>query len=155
MKPVVEPNRRLLLSIHPKYVEKILSGEKTIELRRRAPRLAAGSPLLIYATVPVKSLVAVSWIEKIVTGPLVLLWQRVRDEAAVSREDFNAYFTGTETGAGICVKNVTRLSSPLPLDELRDRLPGFHPPQSFRYLTDDEVESLDIRELRVRRRIAG
>ena len=74
----------LLLSIHPRYADLILSGEKTVELRRRRPRIKSG-PGLIYATSPRMELVAMFRIEGVISVPLVLLWQAVRDAAGVTQ----------------------------------------------------------------------
>jgi predicted transcriptional regulator len=50
--------RDFLLSIHPTYVEKIVGGMKTVELRRRfAEDVAPGAILLIYSTSPTQALV--------------------------------------------------------------------------------------------------
>lgn len=46
----------IILSIHPEYVEKILAGEKTVELRRLLPRQNV-EKIYIYSTSPVKKIV--------------------------------------------------------------------------------------------------
>jgi predicted transcriptional regulator len=56
-----------VLSIRPTYVERILDGRKTIELRRRFPTSAAcGSSVLVYSTSPVQSLVATASLESVI-----------------------------------------------------------------------------------------
>lgn len=42
--------KTILLSVQPKWVEKILNGEKTIEIRKVAPKLKAPYEVLIYCT---------------------------------------------------------------------------------------------------------
>src|SRR5579864_4429852 len=97
----------LLLSIHPKYVESILAGKKRIELRRRRPRITGG-PALIYATSPRMELVARFEIDSIRRAPLSLLWQLSRNVACVTRDEFDAYFHGLQTGIAIHINAVTR-----------------------------------------------
>jgi predicted transcriptional regulator len=140
-------NSTLLLSIHPKYADAILSGAKRVELRRRRPRINAG-PALIYASSPRMHLIASFWVESIVRAPLRMLWQLVRDAAGVTRAEFNAYFKGLESGVAIRISNVVPLHEPIPLDELRAIWPGFHPPQGFRYLTADEIHRLPTGDIR-------
>ena len=127
----------LLLSIHPRHVDAILSGGKKVELRRRKPSVENG-PGLIYATTPKKELAATFDIQGVTRTPLHLLWQMVRDVACVTRKEFDAYFDGLETGVAIRLGKVEPLHAPISLKALRTHWPGFQPPQGFRYL--DEVE---------------
>ena len=47
-------NKTIILSIHPKHIEKILSGEKRYEYRKRIPLDI--NYLIVYATAPTKKL---------------------------------------------------------------------------------------------------
>ena len=49
-------NKTIILSIHPKHIEKILSGEKRYEYRKRIPLDI--NYLIVYATAPTKKIVA-------------------------------------------------------------------------------------------------
>lgn len=133
----------LLLSIHPKYVDAILLGEKSIELRRRKPRIKSG-PMLIYASSPRMELAAEAWVESVTQAPLNLLWQAVRYEASVSRNEFDAYFNGLELGTALHLKRVRPLADTISLERLRELWQGFHPPQGFRYLREAELEAIGM-----------
>ena len=137
----------LLLSIHPRHVDSILSGTKRVELRRRKPRIACGTAL-IYATSPRKQLVASFQISSVVRAPLGLLWQSVREVAGVSRREFDTYFKGLQSGVAIRIADVTEFRMPIPLSELRVAMRGFNPPQGFCYLDSAETRILNITELR-------
>jgi predicted transcriptional regulator len=52
------PDRVMMLSIHPRHVEKILDSSKTVELRRTRPAVSPGQPVAISGTVPSAALVA-------------------------------------------------------------------------------------------------
>lgn len=45
-------SKAVMLSIHPKWVEKIANGEKTIEVRKTRPKLATQFKVYIYCTLP-------------------------------------------------------------------------------------------------------
>ena len=139
--------KTLLLSIRPRFVEQILEGKKTVELRRLRPRILPGQPLLIYCTVPVKALSAVAWTSGVLVAPPVLLWQQTRSIAGVSREEFDAYFAGAKAAFGLQLSSKLAIRKPVPLSTLKQLIPGFHPPQSFRYLTADQVAGLPVPEL--------
>ena len=57
--------RVLLLSLKPRYADAILSGAKTIELRRTRPNIKVPALALIYSTSPVRSLVGSCCVESI------------------------------------------------------------------------------------------
>lgn len=133
----------LLLSIHPRFVDAILAGEKTVELRRRRPRIDAG-PALIYATSPRMELVASFRVAAVVRAPLGKLWQSVRNVAGVTRREFDAYFHGLEFGVSIVVADVAAFREPVALDDLRQVWTDFHPPQGFRYLEWANVAKLGL-----------
>lgn len=128
----------LLLSIHPRFVDAILNGTKQVELRRRRPRVSDGRAL-IYATAPRMELVASFQVASLVQGPLDLLWRSVRKTAGISRLEFDAYFSGLETGVAIGIGGITRLPTPIPLRELRRIWAGFQPPQGFRYVDWSQI----------------
>lgn len=133
----------LLLSIHPRHVKAILSGDKRVELRRRRPRISQGEAL-IYSTAPQMELVATFQIQSVARQPLKLLWQSVRDIAGISRQQFDDYFCGVDAGVSIRIADVKELRRPISLNELRDAWPGFQPPQGFLYLDHAEIARLGI-----------
>ena len=50
--------RKILLSIKPRYVEQILAGRKQVEYRKRIPQEDGVRQVLIYASHPLKKVVA-------------------------------------------------------------------------------------------------
>jgi len=123
----------LLLSIHPKHVDAILSGTKQVELRRRKPHIQSG-PALIYATSPRMELAARVHVTSVVRAPLGMLWRSVREVAGVSRREFYDYLAGLDSGVAIWLSDVKPIRSPIPLSKLRTIWQGFQPPQGFCYL---------------------
>ena len=56
----------IILSIHPSHIEKILSGEKLYEYRKRIPTDIRH--IVVYATAPIKMIVALIEIDSILKG---------------------------------------------------------------------------------------
>jgi predicted transcriptional regulator len=133
----------LLLSIHPRFAEAIFDGTKKVELRRRAPKLMAGDEVVVYATVPTAAVLGKFTVKSVDSSELRDLWQLTRKVASVSSLEFDAYFDGLDRGVGIWIANTQRYSSTVSLTELRNSIPGFHPPQGFRYLSADEVKIIE------------
>lgn len=125
--------RDILLSIKPVYVEKILTGIKTVELRRKFPDTSIGATILIYSTSPVQAIVGYARIKAVLKMPVSEIWSDFEESACIGKEDFDAYFQGLDSGYVIQLEDVTALEQQMPASELRNTF-GFVPPQSFRYL---------------------
>lgn len=124
--------RALLISLRPRFAEAILDGTKTVELRRRAPRLPTGALVVLYATSPVRAIVGWARVESIVSEALDDLWLQHGHHAGVSRMEFMRYFRDLSAGKGLLLRSPQRADTPMALRELR-RL-GVRPPQSWQYL---------------------
>ena len=134
--------RDVVFSIKPDYCDKIVSGAKTVELRRRFPMsVPEGTTALIYATSPTRALLGIAEIGEVYRRPPEEIWQAFAHRACISRKDFDIYFSGVECGYAIELKHARRLRRTLTLSELRERF-NFEPPQSFLYATSQMREAL-------------
>ena len=124
----------LLLSIRPEHADKILGGEKTVELRRRRPRLGPGSPVIVYVSSPVQSVVASLIVDCVIAAAPRRLWRACAKACGLTRAEFNAYFSGAKVGFGIVIRQVARWRNPVSLEQIRDLCPTFCPPQGYYYL---------------------
>ena len=68
------------------------------------------------------------------------LWNYVNKESGLKKSEFHEYFTGVSTGYAIFMQNVQKFNQPIKLSRLQQEWDGFHPPQSYRYLTIEEVD---------------
>ncbi|MEM9214424.1 MAG: ASCH domain-containing protein [Cyanobacteria bacterium P01_F01_bin.150] len=130
----------LLVSIHPKYVEKIFHGDKKVELRRQKPRVDRGDLMIIYSSSPDKVLKGFAKVEKVIQKPVLELWRDVRGCSGISYSEFRSYYKGTRLGCGIFLSHVYLFDYPVSLTEIRKSWVGFHPPQNYRYLKNIEIE---------------
>jgi predicted transcriptional regulator len=134
--------RALLVSVKPVYAELLLSGEKTVELRRIKPLAHVGCDVLLYASSPTMEMVGTARVEAIDVGDPDTIWHRHGPATGVDRDSFDAYYQGAETAVAITLSDMRRLRSAVPLAELRRRISGFQPPQSFRYLGSAEAAAV-------------
>ena len=140
--PPEAARRDLVLSIKPEYSTKIVSGQKTVELRRRfTANVQPGAIVLIYESSPTRALIGLASIAEVLHGPTNTIWKRFADEACIGRNDFDSYFAGTKTGFAIRLRGARRLKRALELQELRSRF-QFEPPQSFQYASPKLREAL-------------
>ena len=124
----------ILISLHPRHCDNLVSGRKTVELRRRKMAVQPGTRVWIYSTHPRARVEACAIVEGLFSGSHDELWNTFGDKVAVSRCEFDHYFAGTADAHAIVLREVTPLKRSIKLKELRRRLAGFHPPQFFKRL---------------------
>jgi predicted transcriptional regulator len=141
------PTHIMLLSIKPQYAAKIFSGQKTVELRRIRTRLNTGDLVLVYVSSPEKALFGTFEVESIshleleeLPKDLNKFWKEVKDKAGITPQEFETYYQGASLVVGIYLKNVKPLAVPIHLEKLRGKIPQFKPPQSYRYLNENEMK---------------
>ena len=135
----------ILLSIRPQYAKKILQGYKCVELRRVCPKyIQKDSLVFMYVSSPVQAVKGAFRVDCVIRKPLDELWDIVKDQAGISRQDFDLYYTGISHGSGICFTEVWKFANPIKLQELKKQVSGFCPPQGFRYVTENELISTQI-----------
>ncbi|MCO7125158.1 ASCH domain-containing protein [Sporolactobacillus shoreicorticis] len=121
--------RSIILSIHPSFVDKILSGEKRFEFRKV---LAKKKPqrLVIYSTSPISSVVAEADIEDILVDTPDNLWDKTSNYAGVDKIFFNEYFKNRQQGIAYQLTNITQYENPKSLKDYGLQ----NAPQSFVYI---------------------
>lgn len=135
-------NRALFLSLRPRFAEMLLQRTKTVELRRVRPAIRRGSRVLLYATSPTCALVGTGVVNMIDVAAHEAIWQTHGRFTGLERDEFDRYFSGSPAAVAISLDEVQRLADPVPLSDLRRDRDWFRPPQSFRYLDDEQMASL-------------
>lgn len=126
--------QHILISLEPRHAQSMLSGNKSIELRRRAIGVEPGSIIWIYSKRPCGEVVAFVEVVAIHSAPLQSIWRRYGARAAITREEFFEYFSSRAVAHAIEVHNVKRLKNPVTLERLRMVEDDFRPPQFFKRL---------------------
>lgn len=134
-------DRLMLLSIRPRHVVHILSGLKTVELRRSRPGILPGQPVAIYSTTPQAAVVALCRVSLVESGAPAAIWRRIGQQSGVRRTEFNDYFGGSKIAVALHLTDVEALADPVSLADLRLSGP-FQPPQTWHFLDKDRVNSL-------------
>ena len=133
----------IILSIHPKHIAKILSGEKCYEYRKKIPTDI--EYLVVYATSPIKKVVAIIEIDTVLRDSAQKIWEHTQKHAGVSYEFLMHYFNDAEDAYAIKFKNIHQLSTPMDITMIEDIKSA---PQSYQYVHEsiaDLCEKLDIK----------
>ena len=123
--------KHVIISIKPKYVEKILNKQKLIEFRKQIWKENV-SGFFIYCSAPIKKIVAYVEIERIDEDTPHNLWRKYKEIGGINEKEFFEYFKNKAKAYGILMKNVHLIEPICPYQKLNN----FHPPQSFMYLPD-------------------
>lgn len=136
-------NNILLVSIHPKYAKKIIEGKKTVELRKVAPKqVQPGNFMLIYVTSPIKEIWGVCRIARIHEEEPSKLWSRLGHLTGISHKEFDEYYRYKTNGFGIEIVDFKTVQpKSIDLDDLRELIPGFSPPQTYSYVDYELLQS--------------
>lgn len=128
-------NSGVLLSVKSVYAELLISGCKTVELRRKFPQdLPKGTEIYIYASGSLKKIIGKCEIQKIEKLKIKELWKKCADSAMISWDDFENYFNDCEFGFAIYVSKPLRFENTLRLTEFKSNLTDNRPPQSYCYI---------------------
>ncbi|MFN4023410.1 MAG: hypothetical protein ACK4MQ_01140 [Hyphomonas sp.] len=140
--------KSILLSVQPEFVEKIFSGQKRIELRRRFIRDASDIDyLFIYCTAPISAIVGSAIIERVEELTIEKIVDERDQYTGIDRERATNYFDGLETGFAIWLSSVQKLKENICMDEL-PALGVKRPPQSYSYVSTNVIcKHLDHEDL--------
>jgi predicted transcriptional regulator len=130
----------VLVSVHPEFVEEILTGRKRVEFRRRWPKQASGVAL-IYATAPAKSLAALVEVVEVARQSKTQLWELAKElGGGVTRQVLFDYLDGMSKGVALKLGRRISFGKGMPPSDVFGA--SFCPPQSFRYLKPSEIANL-------------
>lgn len=119
----------LIISIKPQFVEKILSGEKRYEFRRRIYKKEVDK-IYIYKTLPDAKIVAYFKPGKIIKDTPENLWENLKDVSGTTEESLMAYFHDKTEAYAIEITDLVILETPLVPE-------GIQAPQSYKYIDYD------------------
>lgn len=120
---------RMLLSIKPEYVKKILSGKKKFEYRKFHCRDDVNT-VIIYSTAPEKKVVAEVELLDIVEGDLEYVWQMTKNEGGILKRSYREYYKDREIATAYHLGKVTIYDIPKQLSDFGLN----YTPQSFAYV---------------------
>ena len=144
----------LLISIHPRHVEKILAGEKLVELRKRTFPSDPARRVWLYSTSPDRSVRGVVFVTEVAKASPATIWRKYGKKVGVAREEFDAYYAGSETAYALSLHNPRRLKADIGLEALKASS-RFFIPQYYRHIEHESpaftlfvpaIESLEENE---------
>jgi len=122
----------VLLSIKPKFVERIIQGEKKFEFRKSVFS-SAPDKIYIYSSSPEKAIIGYFKADEIIKDNPGNLWTICNEYAGIEESEFFQYFSGKEIGYAIKIGDLEIFDEPInPYDVIEN----FTPPQSYYYIDE-------------------
>lgn len=128
----------LFISVKPEFADKIIAKEKCIELRKIKPHVKPGDYVIIYASSPVKCVVGFGKIKQIIEMSPIEMWKQHSTNLGIDKMRFDEYYTNRHKAIGIEIETIKSVS-PISLESIRTIDPHFHPPQVYRYVTNEQI----------------
>lgn len=121
--------KKIVISINPQYVEKIISGEKKFEYRTKAAKQDINK-IIIYETKPIKKIVAEVEILDVVIASPEELWNQTKEYSGITKNFFDEYFKGKTVAYAYKLGKVKVYERPKSLLDFGLKMA----PQSFAYV---------------------
>lgn len=125
------PSTITIMSINAPYAQRILSGEKQIELRRTPVRLPPGMVVLIYHPQPMQAILGSFSVGSVISDTPDAIWEQYASECGIDEASYRTYFGDSMRAYAIVVRNARKWDKPLSLEQLRGSWPAFTPPQRY------------------------
>ena len=127
---------KILLSIKPQYVEKIISGEKKYEFRKKEFKRKNIDTIVVYSSGNIRKLVGEIKFKTILSDTPSLLWQKTHAKSGMTEESFMRYYKNKDIAYAIVIDAFLPYKTYMDID---DKYPGVKPPQSYRYIDEADL----------------
>ena len=134
----------LLVSMKPRYAERVLSGSKLVEIRRKFSERWIGCKVVLYSSSPQQALVGEATVCSVTTGTPEAIWARFHAGLGCTRDEFSAYVGQAAAISAIELNDVFPYKEPISLSQITYLLglqADLKPPQSYCHLRLDKNHS--------------
>jgi predicted transcriptional regulator len=132
----------LLVSMKPKYAERILTGSKLVEIRKKFSNRWVGCKAILYSSSPQKALVGEATVRSVTSGTPADIWSRFQATSGCTFDEFSAYVGSAKQVSAIELDEVFPYKEPISLAQISHLLgEDLRPPQSYCDLKLDDKQS--------------
>lgn len=126
---------KILLSVKPQYVEKIISGEKRYEFRKKEFKRRDIDKIVVYSSGNVKKLVGEIKFKRILSDTPYKIWQKTHAQSGMTEESFMRYYMNKDKAYAIVIDSFRPYKEPI---DIIAKYPGVKAPQSYRYIDESD-----------------
>ena len=130
--------KTLLISLHPRHSQNMLSSRKTIELRKKFPQDI--KRVFFYETTPTQAIVGCFAVKETRLYKSIE-WCSFSSDLCLTHDEIKSYLKDKE-GIGVFIENVQRTWW-VNLEKMKEA--GINPPQNYIYFSDEMIEKLGVK----------
>jgi len=124
---------KLVMSMHPKYADRIFSRRKQVEFRKKFSLKWRGCKAVVYGTQPLGALMGEVTMRNITCDTPQNLWNNFGEMSGCSQQEFSSYVGSSSSVYAIELSDVMPYISPIGLAHISHLInEDLRPPQSFR-----------------------
>lgn len=127
----MDNSNQLLISLEERHANNILSGKKTVELRRRKMHVEEGAIVWLYVKTPIAAVVGYAEVSDHQYAAPSTIWRKLGGVTGLHYKEFKSYFADSTKAFALGLKNPRALETPIKLTELRELSQNFQPPQFY------------------------
>lgn len=137
------PLNGIVMSIRPNYSDKIMDGDKFIEIRTKFNSKWKNHKVTIYSSSPRKELVGYATIKDVIEENPEIVWSSYSTYLGCTRDEFDNYTKGSNKVYAIFLGEVKRFYNNLSLGYLSNFFEkDIRPPQSYASVKDTEWKNV-------------
>lgn len=140
----------LLMSIRPYFANRIIHGDKVVEIRKKFNHKWSKRRVTLYSSHPTKSVIGYAIINSVVSNSPDKIWETFGHQLGCTKSEFDNYTSGLSKVYAIQLAEVKPYLSPMPLSQLSWFLnESLVPPQSYSSLKSNRswLNAISIADL--------
>jgi predicted transcriptional regulator len=123
---------KILLSMRPRYAERVFARTKQVEIRKKFSRRWQGRQAVVYGTQPLGALMGEVTMSEITVGPPTEIWERYGSRVGCTYEELRDYVGSSAEVYAIELANANPYTAPVGIAQISHLInEDLHPPQSF------------------------
>ena len=125
----------ILMSIKPEYVDKIFSGEKKYEYRKRLCKEKIDT-IIVYSSSPIQKVVGELKIKQVLYDKKTIIWNKTNRYGGITKTKYDKYFEKCNNAVAYEIEKAVLYNKPKDLKDFNVRTA----PQSYVYITNKGVD---------------
>lgn len=126
---------KILMSIKPEYVDKIFSGEKRYEYRKRLCKEMINT-IIVYSSSPIKKVVGELKIKKVLYDNKSIIWNKTNRYGGIMKTKYDKYYENCDYAVAYEIEKTILYDKQKDLKDFNVRVA----PQSYVYITNKDVD---------------
>ncbi len=126
----------ILMSIKPKYVDKIFSGEKKYEYRKRMCKEKIDT-IIVYSSSPIQKVVGELKIKQVLYDKKTIIWNTTYKRGGITKIKYDKYYENCDYAVAYEIEKAILYDKQKDLKNFNVKMA----PQSYVYITSKGVDS--------------